>query len=147
MERNILSMVRKEAAKIKNAMTAEKLFSRPEIKRQFSSMIDTLTQQYGESKIIIQMFHDESSSMTGGTDGNNIIINTGNSLVMFFSGLFEKYMAAMGLVFHEVSHILFTDFDKEKEMSEEIKNGKLYGELPLPQTQDEQEMLDEMMEA
>ena len=92
MERNIFTMVKREAAKIKDAMTAEKLFQRPEIKRQFSSMVDALTQVYGESKIHVDLMHDEENQMTAGTTGDYIILNTGNELINFFTRLFERYM-------------------------------------------------------
>lgn len=146
MERNILTMVKREAAKIKNTMTAEKLFQRPEIERQFKSMVDTLTQHYGERRIHIQLLHNEEDEMTAGTDGNFISMNTGNSLIMFFTGLYEKYMAALGMLFHEVSHILFSDFDKEASMVSVLENGDFYGELPVVSTKEEEELLEDMIE-
>lgn len=50
------------------------------------------------------------SSNIAYTDGDTIHINLTNSLVMKYRGDSQKYYAAMGILFHEVAHIVFNDF-------------------------------------
>ena len=146
MERNIFSLVKREASNIKSKMTADVLFQRPEIHRQAKSLVSAVTKRYGES-IEVNLFFDPSKNVTAFTDGKSITVNTGNDLISFFENLYGKYMAYLGMLFHEVSHILFSDFTQEEIMRSALIQGHLFGKEPDVKSKEEEESLNEMLQA
>lgn len=64
--------------------------------------------------ISFRFFHDPDDPMTGCTDNIECIINTGNPLFIrnrngALAGVREGFFRILGVLFHEMGHIMFTD--------------------------------------
>lgn len=84
---------------------------------------------------------------TAGTNGKSIWLNPDTHLVKEFATRELRFAAFMGMFYHEISHILFHDFDKKAEYMEQLRNGKLPAHEPVPKSEEEQASLDELKKA
>lgn len=146
IDKNIQRLVRREAAMAKPKIDADTLFTSHEFNEHLRNLIDVVTGRY-KVPVQLRLFHDEASPVTACTDGRVIIQNTHNELVYEFENLYNRYMTCAGMTMHEVSHILFCDFKEKERAIDFIKQGVLYGDAPEPQTQEEADQLDEMLNA
>ncbi len=84
---------------------------------------------------------------TAQTQGDLIQINPLSSLITFYESDEQKMGSMLGMVFHEIAHIRFLDFDKYKEAIDTIENGRMYGSVPSPTESEMIADLDELLEA
>lgn len=145
IDRDIIALVRKESAKIKPTITADDLFTSNEFSRHISALVDTTTGKYS-NKINVELIHMESD-MTACTDGRGITQNTRNSLVYGFESLYNKYLSQIGMTMHEIAHIIFCNFDEENAAIEKVRTGEFYGISPVPTSDEEEEQLEQLIEA
>lgn len=83
----------------------------------------------------------------GWTDGNDIYINTANTISGHYTRVIEQFTALRGICFHECAHLLYLDFTEEKRALKALKDGKFYGPLPEPSNSQEDASLQEMQAA
>jgi cobalamin biosynthesis protein CobT len=73
------------------------------------------------------MVHDTNPNATiACTNGNDIMINAGCSLVINQVDREMRFEAIRGLMAHEMGHVLFTNFATEEMCLSKLKRGKLY---------------------
>lgn len=67
----------------------------------------------------------------GCTNNTMMYINPFSDIVTSMGGLEAQFVTCMGIVFHEIAHCVYLDFDEEKRACEFLKQGMLYGDEPL----------------
>jgi hypothetical protein len=110
-------------ANAKAEMTEEEYFESKSFYRHLLSMFKFMTRC--EKKVVIHI-SNMGEKMTAGTDGRQIFINWNNPIQKTFPTLKLKVMSVLGMFYHEVGHMLYTDFNTNAEYTEGIrKDGKL----------------------
>lgn len=148
VKRDIASRLRQLTAEQLAALDPQEIFTSPEFAEHLQGLVNE-TMKIGGKKTDKISVHVVSTpdSPAGWTDGNEIYINTINSISSHYTLPLEQFIALRGICFHECSHVLYLDFNEEKKALKAIANGELYGELPVPQTADDDLMMHEMENA
>ncbi|MCR5766075.1 MAG: VWA domain-containing protein [Treponema sp.] len=109
-------------AKKKAEMTADEYFESKSFKDHLVEMFKFMTRCKKKPLITYGNFGDE----TAGTDGRQVLLNWNNPIQKEFPTLKLKIQSVLGLFYHEIGHILFTDFTTDNGFVQEIKTeGKL----------------------
>lgn len=141
MDRNIQRLVRREASAVKPTITADELFTSREYASHIQSLVDTTT---GRFSVPLKVVLHHGGSDTACTDGNQILANTRSHFIYRYRDLESKYLAAVGMIFHECAHVLFLDFDASRKATSMLENGLFYGDEPSPETKEQQDALEDM---
>lgn len=147
-KRDIASRLRQLTAEQLAALDPQEIFTSPEFAEHMRGLVNETMKIGGKrtNKISVSVVSSPSSP-PGWTDGNDIYINTINSISSHYTLPLEQFIALRGICFHECSHVLYLDFNEENKALQSIGNGELYGDLPISQTADEDLMMHEMEEA
>ena len=147
-KRDIASRLRQLTAEQYAVLDPQEIFTSPEFAEHLQCLVNETMKIGGKatSKISVHVV-SESSDPPGWTDGNGIYVNTINSISSHYTLPLEQFIALRGICFHECSHVLYLDFNEEKRALKSIDEGKLYGELPDPQTAEDDLMMHEMEDA
>lgn len=146
--RDIASRLRQLTAEQLAALDPQEIFTSPEFAAHMQGLVNETMKIGGKatSKIAVNVVSTPSSP-PGWTDGNDIYVNTINSISGHYTLPLEQFIALRGIGFHECAHVLYLDFNEENKALKTISDGKLYGELPIPQTAEEDLTLHEMEDA
>lgn len=120
--------IRRRGSQIAAKMTDKEIFGSEEFKNYITKLLDFILRKF--KLYSLTLIHDESENgFTAFTDGKNITINTGNSLVRKPKLLERRFKVVMGMGFHEAAHKLFLDFTTHNKAMDQIQGGKLYGKF------------------
>lgn len=81
------------------------------------------------SKVSCEIVYEPDNDAVAYTNGSHIWINAASEIISFYTLLSRRASAFLGVLNHELAHILFLDFEKEKKISEDIRNGILPAQL------------------
>ena len=140
----IKKLVQRETSSIKQSLTAEDLFTSSFFQEYIENLATAITRQY-EERIEVTSYFDPKSPVTAFTSSRDITLNTGNDLITSFTDLDNKFAAATGMLYHEISHILYLDFNFIKTVLLSLSSGHLFGEGPDLLTQEEEDLFQEML--
>lgn len=143
LSRDVYTDVKRLAVEKANTLTAEDIFTDYEFARYIQNLVASMTGRY-TNRIRLQLC---TSGPTAWTDGDMISLNIANPIANSYETLLDKFLAQMGIIFHETGHILFLDFNAENKATERILAGVFYGDDPVAATEEEEEDLDELMMA
>lgn len=120
--------IRKRGNEIARQMTPKEFFQSPEFISYAKKLVSFMLKD--RPLLSITLLHDERpGSVTAYTNGTEITANTGNDLVRHGANLEQQFQSAMGLLFHEASHMLFMDFDFTANALSSIERGDLFGDF------------------
>lgn len=142
----ITRLIHRESAHIAQSLTAKDLLTSQQFAGYVRNLVEVTTKRYS-NRIEIKLIHDETDDMTAATNGKSIIENTGNHLIMDFTAITNNFYAAVGMILHEVAHILYSDFDSEIVVTSMMEQGSLYGDSPVLAEQEDQDAYDEIKKA
>ena len=129
-EFSILDIIRREKQEAIENCRAEELFESRAFEKHVSQTVDGLLLPHGK-KVSVKLFHNGfipgTRVTTACTDGNKLFCNTKDEIVYFYATLSARYRAQMGKIFHECSHILFTEFDALNKAVDDLR----YGNVPF----------------
>lgn len=108
-------------------ITEEELFRSSGIARYLQAVAEGIAERWERPPRVVLK---ERAAFVAKTDNDSIYINTGNRLVGNVSGTINKLKALLGILYHELSHILYSDFEFEKKMRETMLAGNFPGEEP-----------------
>lgn len=147
-KRDIASRLRQMTAEQCAALDPQEIFTSPEFAEHLQGLVNETMKIGGKttSKITVNVVSTPNSP-PGWTDGDDIYVNTINSVSSHYTLPLEQFITLRGICFHECSHVLYLDFNEEKKALKSIGDGKLYGELPVPQTAEDDLMMHEMEDA
>ena len=118
--------IRKLGTQIASQLTPREVFLSAEFYDYARNLASFILRKRKLYNLAVQ-FNEDPNATIAYTDGKNIVLNAGNVLAMSRKRLEQKFSVNMGIIFHEVAHKLFIDFDVFHEGMESIADGKLYG--------------------
>ena len=147
-KRDIAARLRQMTAEQCATLDPQEIFTSPEFAEHLQGLVNETMKIGGKatSKISVNVVTTPNSP-PGWTDGNDIYVNTINSVSSHYTLPLEQFITLRGICFHECSHVLYLDFNEEKKALKSIGDGKLYGELPVPQAAEDDLMMHEMEDA
>lgn len=126
----IEALVRQERNEILKNLSAQDLFTSAVFGQYMHNLVDSITGRYQE-RVKLNLYYDENDDTTAYTDGDVITANLGNkAFIQDYLSLDNQFLNALGLIFHETAHILYTDFDLRYIMLMSVSSGHLYGSAP-----------------
>lgn len=110
----------------------EDIFGNVAYQNDLQAIADTAARRVGYNGIInVKLLCDTSMRDVAYTDGTTITINTGSS---FADRLKKKpllfHIFVVGLLAHELGHILWTDFEDGIKYTNALQKGEIYPEIP-----------------
>ena len=117
-------------AEKKAQLNSETIFSSPYYRDYLQNIADTISGKYGRGAIVETTYDTSENASVAYTDGCGIHINMGNDLTQGIDTTELKNISGIGLLGHEVGHILFTDFSILEKYMESLKKGKFYPKTP-----------------
>ena len=133
----IQKMLRAKTAEQKDKLTDEEVFSSQAFLNTILYLIKTMVK--GEA--IRLKFQRKPTLAPGYTDGSMLFASWDNSIVNFYHDRIARYFAILGIVFHEIGHILFLDFKEKRKCIDQIMRGNFPGKEPVPETDEQAEAL------
>lgn len=123
-------------------ITDEELFSSAAFAAYLTDIAEAVTKRY-KRKLRVETIYDTSeNAMIACTNNRNILINTGNYISQSMPYRKLKAESILGLVGHEVGHMLFTNFRISETYFSELSYGRLYPQMEL--SEEEQESFTEV---
>lgn len=121
-----LKKLRQEVARTETTIDDKTLFLSPEFAGYAKPMAHSVA-HVPNGTLSVSFDFDPKSQMTACTNGRSIYANFGHQVVQTYRSETSRFLAAMGMLFHECAHIRFHDHPQfEKRMEELIK-----GEFPV----------------
>lgn len=126
-------------------LTPREVWTSESFARYCKSGVDFLTKDFTVPPTV-EVLKDKSDFVAY-TTGDKIVLNPYNSIAGWYVSTSAQIMANLGILYHEIGHVLFLDFEAEEKAKECIQTGTFYGNPPvLPlQSRDEEEKLKEFM--
>lgn len=124
IDRDIQSLVRREAAKFRNGMDADTLFTSPEYRKYTEDLIFGFTLPYG-IRPRFNLYFGELDGCAAFTTGQDITQNLHCGIVYQYENLLNKFLCQIGITMHETAHILYHDFNADLIARKKLENGEL----------------------
>lgn len=110
-------------------MTDKEIFLSKEFIRYATNLADFILRNH--KLYALKVIYDEDpAAPVAYTDGKNIVLNVGNDIARLPKLLERRFKVNMGILFHEVAHKLFLDFNFNRKADKLISSGKLVGNFP-----------------
>ena len=138
---SVRNRIKKCAIKNKKEMTPKDLFGAQETKTYIANVVRSMT---GRNLRVTVEDDPTVCDMVGCTNNTSMYINPFSDIVTSMGGLEAQFVTCMGIVFHEIAHCVYLDFDEEKRACEFLEKGMLYGDEPYGLTLKEQATLEEL---
>ena len=131
----IRARVQKLAKTKQDSITLREIFRSVQLKEYLDRIAKRMTEDPN-----LHTFVDcgAPDGIVGCTDREQIYLNYNSAMYAGFKDLEARFVAFMGVFFHEIAHCVFCDFNTGIELNKSIADGKLYCELPPDRLDDEQ---------
>ena len=133
----IQKMLRAKTAEQKEKLTDEEVFSSQVFLNKILYLIKTMV----KGEVIRLKFQRKETLAPGYTDGSTLFASWDNSVVNFYNDRIARYFAILGIIFHEIGHILFLNFKEQRKCLDRILRGRFPGKEPVPETNEQAEAL------
>ena len=133
---------RQRRNEIKKKLSDEEIFCSKKFLNELSSMNRYLLMGT-KKRIQVHVFYDRSDPEVACTNGNDEIINAGNSITASFPTRKLKMLSIIGLNGHEIGHVKFSDFSDLSAYAQALNDCRFYPEAPVPESKEEDEFLSE----
>ena len=140
----IQKRVRASARKIAEEMTDEQLFGSEDFKAYIQYLIKAFVPDE-DIEFFYQRYEDEIAAAY--TNGKKLFASWDNTFTRSYNDQESRFFTILGLVFHEIGHVLFTDFASFTKGIRNISNGYLPAGRPKADSLHEDQMLSEIEEA
>ena len=125
----LVKILNRETEQIKKTLTPEDIFTSTSFHEHINNLVQTLVAGRRDD-VQLHLFYDVTSDTAAMIQGSTITANMGCPLVRYYSDYTNKYLSALGLVFHQVAHLLYLDFDFHRTVIANLREGQLTGDLP-----------------
>ncbi len=130
-------MRRKINAEI-SKITDEELFRSSAFAAYLTDIAEAVTARY-KRKLRVKTIYDTSDgAVIANTNNRQILVNTGNYITQSMPKRMLKYESIMGILGHEIGHMLYTNFKVSEVYFNELASGRLYPKFTeeLPQEEE-----------
>lgn len=131
---SLRSKVKSLASQKKGSVDAEKIFASRELREYLTDLARTMTEM---KHLRVSIAREGPNGDIGWTNKDEIHLNADADFFAFYEGLEARFVALMGVGFHEIAHCIFLDFNEEMKAMSFIENGNFYGEHPRNLSVDE----------
>lgn len=118
---NVSKLVRSKANNIN--VDWPTLSRSPEFERYLTSLMDSVSMRGNQHRLRLQLDRNPRGEIAY-TNGDRIYLNLENDLQKQMSSLENRFKVILGILFHELGHIRFTDFDRSNELIDQVGKGK-----------------------
>ena len=125
IRKRIRSLAREEQRSLSEA----DIYSSPELRTYLENLNVSLMDGDGEISAI-NVFEGDRDGEIAWTTGYMVNLNWNNRVIWYFPTPEQRFVAFMGLFFHEKAHDLFCDFNEELRAMSYLNQGIIYGEIP-----------------
>lgn len=132
---------REETKKALNGLSAKEVFSAPETQIHATKMAQ---QMLGTQLISVNVDYDKYGGNIGYTTGRYIYINPAHPVVAASAELVDQIRACFGVLFHEISHCIYTDFGAFNIVMDELSNGRMLFGFSAAASPEEQQAQEEI---
>ena len=123
--------IRDRIASRRSAISDETLFTSRIFAAHLEEIVAVQLNRYKyKRRVKIKIYWDAKDPFIAATNHTLIIVNAGNPLVTREETRTDRYHVIVGLVVHELGHVLYTDFKESKQYYSEFMNFRWYPELP-----------------
>jgi len=121
MQKSIKELVRELAGRHADKLTLSELLSSKQFTAEAENAVYLLTRK--QIKVVTTAAGKEGTAYT---DGDRIVVEVKNNpIINYFTNIRTAFQAAMGVILHEVGHILYTDFDMFHDAIDKLLNGHI----------------------
>ena len=139
----IQKKIRQRAKMEMEKLTDDEIFGSPLFYEKINSLIMAMV----PNEKITFTLNKEEVIAPGWTDGSRLFASWGNELVTYYHDQESRYFAILGIVFHEIGHILNLDFAQKESCLKKVMAGMLPTDEPEGLSVEEQTALSEVKEA
>lgn len=98
-------------------LKAKEFFMSDIFRQHFSGIVKMVSGRYGNEKMMVKTIW--GGKEIARTDNRNILVNLNNELISSVEDMETRYLCCIGLLGHELGHVLYTDFDSFASSAEE----------------------------
>jgi len=131
---------------VKSKITDKDFFTSNLFRGYLADMADATGKRYRKPIKIILDWDERDDAHAAYTDNQLIYINAASSITKDLPTRALKTEGLIGVLAHEVGHILFSDFEQLTRFKTAIGRGEFYPRVPVPNSEAEQEALADIME-
>lgn len=99
----------------------KQFFDSTEFKEYLETLSESLTKRWTDPPKL-KLFHGAGTGSIAWTDGDTISLDLDDPLTAMFRGLYGKFKCRLGILFHELAHINFLDFEGEYTYLQDISS-------------------------
>ncbi len=144
---DLQKQVKKLALKQAEKITDKDIFLSPKFKTYLQTLADSMLMRIKFKPTLMLVYNAENESDIAYTSGKHIHLNGANAVSNVYDLQGNRFLALLGILFHECAHILYLDFDAEKKICDDMeKDGIYYGEFETT-TEAEEQTAEEVKEA
>ena len=143
---SIRKKVRALAKDERDKLKEEEIYKSTELKTYLENLSSAMMEGEGEISNIF-LVQGEPNGDVAFTTGNAMMINWNSHIITHFPTPEQRFVAFMGLFFHEKAHDLFCDFNEERRAIMFLEKGNFYGAPPTNLTKEEDRDWTEMQAA
>ena len=126
---NIARRINRLSHELKDSLEESEIYLSTQMKEYLENLTGTLLGS-PQKKLKVIVIADGPDGITAYTDGDTITMNYQTDIVTRYSRSEDRFIAFMGMFYHEMAHVMFNDFDKSNEAFRSLNSGTLYGERP-----------------
>lgn len=127
-------------------ITDEELFASGAFSGYLSDMAEAATKRYRRKAHACCIWNENPDAYIAYTDNRKICVNAANSITQSFPTRKLRADSLVGIVGHEIGHILFTDFQMRDIYGASLKAGRMYPAEPADLTTKERIYLSELQQ-
>ena len=125
--KNIFKEVKRLSTEMK--ISTKEFFLSSHLGEYMENVAEFMTKRYKRTVHISRDF-DKKKDAIAYTNGDDIYINGDNELCNFYTNLSQKFYCWLGILFHEIAHLLYLDFPKLNEAIESMRDARWWPECP-----------------
>ncbi len=143
---DLTKQVKKMALDEEKNIQDKDIFLSPQFHKTLQGFVDAILIKRIKKKASLTIdYNEQPNTPIACTTGTNIYLNSGNRVSNTYTSQTNRFLALLGILFHECAHILYLDFDAEKRIKDDLTdNGNYYGTFDSSDTDTVEEIIEAM---
>ena len=123
--RIVLKSLEKLKKQMAKNISPDAFFKSDVLKNYAKRLINIVSKRFA-TPLSADLAFEPDSQATAYTNNKKVYINLASEEMQKFPDIESRYKEFVGLLAHELGHVLFTDFDSTKIFTENLENGRLW---------------------